>query len=513
MELQQMLQNTQQPNKQPPNQTGIPDPVKHDFESRSGLSFDDVRVHYHSKKPAQFHALAYTQGADVYIGPGQERHLAHELGHVVQQKQGRVAPTGTWNGFAFNTSRELEQEADTGSFSHIPVTAAGPAAHSSHAPIQRVIDIYHDKAGWHAQNNGRPEFTNTVNHFFHTAAHSGQSINHIISSSDISKTLAACLSLELQISDLPPADYDPSVNEHQERASNMRRLVKAVLPKKPDLVFIDNNSSDPKRLEDFEKQAAAQREEALQLENMLFQYIQNGNSQYQIEIPYVASLAGRLESVMHNSFGNLRIGNSTVNKRISNHIDPILHTYESFQPENSNTPAHIIFNGDILSEDESEESAKTSSMAKRMHKLAKLETHLIASGADKTIHMPRVISGTTGNVQSSHVLSSDVDKDTQYPKKADSMPGSFTILHKKSVGNSSGTLSVWHMNTASDGQITPVTNGNDITPLEKRETLYNKLISVFNFYKFITYSNMKISAVYKICGLIYSSNLSLPSTI
>lgn len=94
------------------NRTGIPDHVKERFENRSGHSFDDVKVHYNSDRPAQFQALAYTQGQDVYIGPGQERHLGHELGHVVQQMEGRVSATGKLNGEAVNDDAGLEREAD-----------------------------------------------------------------------------------------------------------------------------------------------------------------------------------------------------------------------------------------------------------------------------------------------------------------------------------------------------------------------------------------------------------------
>jgi hypothetical protein len=97
-----------------PNQTGIPDSTKEKFEKSSGLSFDDVKVNYDSDKPAQLNALAYTQGNQVHIGPGQERHLEHELGHVVQQKQGRVQPTASVGGMAVNDDAGLESEADSG---------------------------------------------------------------------------------------------------------------------------------------------------------------------------------------------------------------------------------------------------------------------------------------------------------------------------------------------------------------------------------------------------------------
>ena len=94
------------------NHTGIPSPMKSYFELSSGLSFDDVRVHYYSAKPAQFQALAYTQGSQIYLGPGQEQHLSHELGHILQQKTGRVKPVKSFNGVPLNDDPKLEQEAD-----------------------------------------------------------------------------------------------------------------------------------------------------------------------------------------------------------------------------------------------------------------------------------------------------------------------------------------------------------------------------------------------------------------
>ncbi len=94
------------------NATGIPEQMKLGFENHSGLSFDNVRVDYYSDKPARVNALAYTQGNRVFIGPGQERHLGHELGHVVQQKLGMVQSTGMVGGLAYNDSPRLEREAD-----------------------------------------------------------------------------------------------------------------------------------------------------------------------------------------------------------------------------------------------------------------------------------------------------------------------------------------------------------------------------------------------------------------
>lgn len=98
------------------NRTGIPTALRKHYEEISGLSFGDVRIHYNSQRPERLGALAYTQGNHVYIAPGQERHLRHELGHVVQQKRGLVRPNEWVDGFPVNTEYRLEQQAERGSF-------------------------------------------------------------------------------------------------------------------------------------------------------------------------------------------------------------------------------------------------------------------------------------------------------------------------------------------------------------------------------------------------------------
>ena len=66
------------------------------------------------RRPATLGAAAYTEGADIHLGPGQEEHLPHEAWHVVQQRQGRVAPTARLGGgAAVSDDAHLEQEADT----------------------------------------------------------------------------------------------------------------------------------------------------------------------------------------------------------------------------------------------------------------------------------------------------------------------------------------------------------------------------------------------------------------
>lgn len=96
-----------------PNNTGLPDNLKHGIENLSGMSMDSVKVHYNSSQPAQLNALAYAQGSDIHVAPGQEQHLPHEAWHVVQQAQGRVTPTMQMKeGVPVNDDRSLEHEAD-----------------------------------------------------------------------------------------------------------------------------------------------------------------------------------------------------------------------------------------------------------------------------------------------------------------------------------------------------------------------------------------------------------------
>ena len=106
--------STKRPKVQPKeNNTGLPDQLKAGIENRSGYAMDDVKVHYNSDKPAQVQAYAFAQGTDIHLAPGQERHLAHEAWHVVQQKQGRVKTSGIQaKGISVNNDAGLEREAD-----------------------------------------------------------------------------------------------------------------------------------------------------------------------------------------------------------------------------------------------------------------------------------------------------------------------------------------------------------------------------------------------------------------
>lgn len=97
----------------------LPDHVRGKMESSLGADFSAVRVH-EGPESAAIGAQAFTQGTDVHFAPGRyqpesasgQELIGHELAHVVQQSQGRVATTTQAKGVAINDDPALESEAD-----------------------------------------------------------------------------------------------------------------------------------------------------------------------------------------------------------------------------------------------------------------------------------------------------------------------------------------------------------------------------------------------------------------
>lgn len=92
--------------------------VRTDMEARLGADFADVRIHDDAAaraSAAQVGARAYTSGNHIVVGDrGNDRHtLAHELTHVIQQRQGSVAGTDNGDGLAVSDpSDRFEREAE-----------------------------------------------------------------------------------------------------------------------------------------------------------------------------------------------------------------------------------------------------------------------------------------------------------------------------------------------------------------------------------------------------------------
>lgn len=68
-------------------------------------------VHYNSPEPRKYGARAFTKNSEIYIAPGEESALPHELGHVYQQVTQNIPATGKVNGQKVNFDAQLEQQA------------------------------------------------------------------------------------------------------------------------------------------------------------------------------------------------------------------------------------------------------------------------------------------------------------------------------------------------------------------------------------------------------------------
>jgi hypothetical protein len=117
---------------------GLPGALKAGVEQLSGIAMDDVRVYRNSPEPAKLGAAAYTQRSDIHVGPGQERHLAHEAWHVVQQKQGRVRATVQAKSVPVNDEPGLEREAD---MMGVRAESAGLASPGPTAPHRGALSF------------------------------------------------------------------------------------------------------------------------------------------------------------------------------------------------------------------------------------------------------------------------------------------------------------------------------------------------------------------------------------
>jgi hypothetical protein len=79
------LQGKFEPIQKKENKTGLPDNLKSGVENLSGISMDDVKVHYNSEKPAQLQAHAYAQGTDIHPASIHEKKMPQESSRVVQR--------------------------------------------------------------------------------------------------------------------------------------------------------------------------------------------------------------------------------------------------------------------------------------------------------------------------------------------------------------------------------------------------------------------------------------------
>lgn len=127
----------------------LADPVRAEMEARMGHDFSDVRVHTdsaadHSARSVQAHA--YTAGSDIVFqrgtydpdSEGGKTLLAHELTHVVQQRNGPVdgSPMGSGGVSVSDPSDRFEREASA----NATAVMSGPAPSPASAGVQREAE-------------------------------------------------------------------------------------------------------------------------------------------------------------------------------------------------------------------------------------------------------------------------------------------------------------------------------------------------------------------------------------
>lgn len=86
-------------------------PAQLKSDNKAKVAEMGIDVTYNSSEPAKVGAHAFAQGNSIHIASGQEKHLAHEVGHVIQQAEGRVKPTKVVNNVPINDNPSLEKEA------------------------------------------------------------------------------------------------------------------------------------------------------------------------------------------------------------------------------------------------------------------------------------------------------------------------------------------------------------------------------------------------------------------
>ncbi|WP_340378894.1 DUF4157 domain-containing protein [Streptomyces sp. SS7] len=124
--------------------------VRAEMEARLGADFSDVRLHTGpaaQRSAAEIGARAYTSGSHVVIGAGGgDRHtLAHELTHVVQQRQGPVA--GTDNGSGLSVSDPTDRFERAAEENARRVLAGPVPAPATGEPVQRTAAAAPARAG------------------------------------------------------------------------------------------------------------------------------------------------------------------------------------------------------------------------------------------------------------------------------------------------------------------------------------------------------------------------------
>src|SRR5690606_16676926 len=133
--------------------SALPDDTRHEMETRLGASFSDVRAHtdpaaHQAAESIQAHA--FTTGSDIVFQQGRydttstagKRMLAHELTHVLQQRQGPVDGTERGDGLRISDPHDRFERAAEATAARVmrrplaPARAPHAEGTSKHTAVQ-----------------------------------------------------------------------------------------------------------------------------------------------------------------------------------------------------------------------------------------------------------------------------------------------------------------------------------------------------------------------------------------
>ena len=356
----------------------LPSALKKEYEEQSGVSLDDVQVHYNSDQPERFGAEAFAYGENIFLKPAQESLITHELGHVVQQKWGLVNTTHNENSYPVNNDETLEKQADkpvnpVGRVSRVKVRkVAKPVMQFARAIVRKRQPA--KRKTQPTKKIERPRFSKLVYQLYPSSRKHETSVDHVISFENIRI-------ITEEIAKLPPED----------RIYHLRRLIKAVMP-----ILNATEERDTKNRLD-----------------MLTKWI-NQNQDISDERVQAEFLAD-----MNNSLSNLRLGNASLNSAIGKRLDPIIGTF--ILSGNDRGIPKVNFSS-VNSDKTSDKFARV----KSVHKLVRLATEL----KDKTLLIKPVVAKVPGTRMEIVTLSSDNTR-ANIPKGVPLIVPQVVVFHRK----------------------------------------------------------------------------------
>ncbi|RLK61969.1 DUF4157 domain-containing protein [Actinokineospora cianjurensis] len=143
----------------------LADRVRTDMEARLGADFSSVRVHDDSaaaRSADEIGAHAYTSGEHVVLGRGggDDHTLAHELWHVVQQREGPVSATDHGNGVALSDPGDrFERAAEDVATRAMSGPAPEHTGHADHAGHAHPGAVQRSPRDWRNSDHVRSALT------------------------------------------------------------------------------------------------------------------------------------------------------------------------------------------------------------------------------------------------------------------------------------------------------------------------------------------------------------------